>query len=177
MMEMGKLWEDAAKTAEASVTSFLSRNSAERTERNQQPSVRSGVNVENFTASKTRLCKICSEHHLVDKILFLNWNISAEIWATFQHILLHFNLVELVGADNDAVAGEVDTAAGLRRLNLLQTQVEVQHGHFFKLVTARRKTERPTPYLHHLQYYLCFFNAHSPFWCRTCWGFHWVAEL
>lgn len=30
MMEMGKLWEDAAKTAEASVTSFLSKNSAQR---------------------------------------------------------------------------------------------------------------------------------------------------
>lgn len=30
MMEMGKLWEDAAKTADASVTSFLSKNSAQR---------------------------------------------------------------------------------------------------------------------------------------------------
>lgn len=39
---------------------------------------------------------------------------------TFQHILLHLNLVELVGANDDAVASEVDTAAGLRRLDLLK---------------------------------------------------------
>lgn len=32
---------------------------------------------------------------------------------TFQHVLLHLNLIELVGANNDTVASEVDTAAGL----------------------------------------------------------------
>lgn len=37
---------------------------------------------------------------------------------TLQDILLHLNLIELVGADDDAVACEVDTAAGLWRLNL-----------------------------------------------------------
>lgn len=39
---------------------------------------------------------------------------------TFQHVLLHLNLIELVGADDDAVASKVDTAAGLRRLDLLR---------------------------------------------------------
>lgn len=32
---------------------------------------------------------------------------------TFQHVLLHLNLIELVGANNDTVTSEVDTAAGL----------------------------------------------------------------
>lgn len=38
---------------------------------------------------------------------------------TLQHKLLHLDLVELVGADDDAVAGQVDAAAGLQGFNLL----------------------------------------------------------
>lgn len=47
-------------------------------------------------------------------------------WPTFQHILLHLNLIELVGPNNDTVASEVDTATGLWCLNLLQIQTKVQ---------------------------------------------------
>lgn len=43
---------------------------------------------------------------------------------TFQHILLHLDLIELVCADYDAVSGEVDTAAWLWCLNLLQIQTQ-----------------------------------------------------
>lgn len=58
----------------------------------------------------------------------LPWiNHSAGRWPTFQHILLHLYLIELVGANNDAVASEVDTAAGLWCLNLLQIQTNIQH--------------------------------------------------
>lgn len=39
---------------------------------------------------------------------------------TFQNVLLHLDLVELVGADDDAVPREVDAAAGLRRFDLLR---------------------------------------------------------
>lgn len=35
-----------------------------------------------------------------------------EIVHTLQHILLHLNLIELVGANDDAVVGEVNTATG-----------------------------------------------------------------
>lgn len=38
---------------------------------------------------------------------------------TLEHKLLHLDLVELVGADDDAVAGEMDAAAGLQSFNLL----------------------------------------------------------
>lgn len=38
---------------------------------------------------------------------------------TLQDILLHLNLIELVGADDDAVAGQVEAAAGLQSLYLL----------------------------------------------------------
>lgn len=38
---------------------------------------------------------------------------------TLQDILLHLNLIEFVGADDDAVAGQVDAAAGLQSLYLL----------------------------------------------------------
>lgn len=38
---------------------------------------------------------------------------------TLQHKLLHLDLVELVGADDDAVAGQVDAAARLQSFNLL----------------------------------------------------------
>lgn len=41
---------------------------------------------------------------------------------TLQDILLHLNLIELVGADDDAVAGQVDAAAGLQSLYLLMEE-------------------------------------------------------
>lgn len=42
---------------------------------------------------------------------------------TLQDELLHLDLVELVGADDDAVAGQMDAAARLQGLDLLQRQV------------------------------------------------------
>lgn len=39
---------------------------------------------------------------------------------TLQHVLLHLNLVELIGANDDAVVGEVNTATGFQGLNLLK---------------------------------------------------------
>lgn len=42
---------------------------------------------------------------------------------TFEHILLHFNLVELVGADDDAVAGQMDAAARLQSFNFLWEKI------------------------------------------------------
>lgn len=38
---------------------------------------------------------------------------------TVQNTLLHLNLIEFIGTNNDAVAGEVDTAARLQSFNLL----------------------------------------------------------
>lgn len=35
------------------------------------------------------------------------------VCLTFQHILLHLNLIEFVGANNNTVSSEVDTAARL----------------------------------------------------------------
>lgn len=91
MMEMGKLWEEAANTAEANVTSFLSRNS-EHTHTSGQFSSR----------SRARQTLVYVDH------------------LTFQHVLLHLDLIELIGADDDAVSREVDAAAGFRRLDLLR---------------------------------------------------------
>lgn len=42
---------------------------------------------------------------------------------TLQHKLLHLDLVELVGADDDAVAGQVDAAAGLQGFDLLRDEI------------------------------------------------------
>lgn len=39
---------------------------------------------------------------------------------TLQHILLHLNLIELIGANDYAVVGEVNTATGFQGLNLLK---------------------------------------------------------
>lgn len=38
---------------------------------------------------------------------------------TLKDELLHFNLEELVGTDDDAVAGQMDAAAGLQSFNFL----------------------------------------------------------
>lgn len=69
--------------------------------------------------------------------------VSAVVFLTLQHKLLHLDLVELVGADNDAVASEVDTAAGLRCLDLLQKQTKVQH----LLPTHYSGTEQKLPFI------------------------------
>lgn len=98
MMEMGKLWEDAAKTAEASVTSFLSRNSVKRVNPIRQ-------------LVQWGMVKSQSDRNTINTgFVQTNHNVRR---PTFQHILLHLNLIELVGADNDTVASEVNTAAGL----------------------------------------------------------------
>lgn len=39
---------------------------------------------------------------------------------TFKSVLLHVDLIEFVGSNEDTVIGEVDTAAGLRGLYLLR---------------------------------------------------------
>lgn len=52
-------------------------------------------------------------------MLFLKARRYSTHVLTLEHELLHLNLVELVGADDDAVAGQVDAAAGLQSLNLL----------------------------------------------------------
>lgn len=41
---------------------------------------------------------------------------------TLEHELLHLNLVELVGTNDDAVAGQVDAAAGLQRFDFLRCE-------------------------------------------------------
>lgn len=46
------------------------------------------------------------------KTFLAKWHLSVR-GSTFQNILLHLNLVEFVGANNDAVASEVDAAARL----------------------------------------------------------------
>lgn len=94
MMAMGKLWMDAANTAEASDRSFLSRNSAA-----SEPAV--------FSTNETKRCN--------RRALVLQMSGA----LTLQHKLLHLDLVELVGADDDAVAGQVDAAAGLQGFDLL----------------------------------------------------------
>lgn len=45
---------------------------------------------------------------------------------TIQNTLLHLNLVEFIGTNDDAVAGEVDAAARLERFNLLRDE-EKEH--------------------------------------------------
>lgn len=79
-------------------------------------------------------------YHAQPQLVKINHNGG---WPTFQHILLHLNFVELVGADNDAVASEVDTAAGLRCLDLLQKQTKVQH----LLPTHYSGTEQKLPFI------------------------------
>lgn len=39
---------------------------------------------------------------------------------TLKHKLFHLDLIELVGADDDAVAGQMNAAAGLQSFNLLR---------------------------------------------------------
>lgn len=122
MMEMGKLWEDAAKTAEARVTSFLSKNSAQRIFR----SVRQLIWVWNQRLAPTKMNlhrRVRNSIHLekrsIEKRFIAKWHLSGR-WSTFQNILLHLNLVEFVGPNNDAVASEVDAATRFWCFDLLQ---------------------------------------------------------
>lgn len=68
--------------------------------------------------------------------------VSAVVFLTLQHKLLHLDLVELVGADDDAVAGQVDAAAGLQSFNLLRDE-------------TRRREETKTPSL----FCACFISS------------------
>lgn len=80
-------------------------------------------------------------------------------WSTFQHILLHLNLIEFVGANNNAVASEVDTATGFWCLDLLQIQGKVQTFPLWFITL---------PFIS---------QANPPFGCRTCSSFRYVEEL
>ena len=58
-------------------------------------------------------------------LVFLSFSSTADRDAglrfslTLERKLLHLDLIELVGADDGAVVGQVDTAAGLKGLDLL----------------------------------------------------------
>lgn len=95
-MDTGKLWEEEANTAGAKEWSFLSRNSVK--------------------AGKRRSLRTQEEPEVaVERSVG-----GGAPGPTLQCVLLHVNLVEFIGSDEDAVVGEVDTAAGLRGLDLLR---------------------------------------------------------
>lgn len=102
MMAMGKLWDEAANTAEASDMSFLSKNSGTGPNRRRS-------NMTEMWARWLMRVKHKQQNHCCVSVSLL----------TLKHKLLHFNLVELVGADDDAVVGQMDAAAGLQGLNFL----------------------------------------------------------
>lgn len=54
------------------------------------------------------------------------WQRSVLCFLTLEHKLLHLNLVERAGANDGAVAGQVDAAARLQRLYLLRTIQTIQ---------------------------------------------------
>lgn len=95
MMDTGKLWEEEANTAGAKEWSFLSRNSVK--------------------AGKRRSLRTQKEPEVAAER-----GQGARPGPTLQRVLLHVNLVEFIGSDEDTVVGEVDTAAGLRGLDLLR---------------------------------------------------------
>ena len=64
---------------------------------------------------------------------------------TFQHVLLHLHLVELVGSDNDAVAGEVDATAGLQGLDLLGARSGTESRHVGRKRERKREGEQWGP--------------------------------
>lgn len=97
MMDTGKLLEEEANTAGAKEWSFLSRNSVKAGETwglrtKEEPNVAAGP--------ETR-------------------QQGMHPGPTLQRVLLHVDFVEFIGSDEDTVVGEVDTAAGLRGLDLL----------------------------------------------------------
>lgn len=99
-MAMGKLWVEAANTAEARETSFLSKNSVET----EIQHWRSPESVKNKPD--------------IDIVRWLS-NSFFDSCLTFQYKLLHLDLVKLVGADDDAVTRQMDAAAGLQSLDFL----------------------------------------------------------
>lgn len=48
------------------------------------------------------------------------WGGEEDGSPTLERVLLHVDLIELVGANEDTVVGEVDTAAGFGGLDLLR---------------------------------------------------------
>lgn len=97
MMDTGKLLEEEANTAGAKEWSFLSRNSVKAGERR-------GLRTKREPAVGPRR--------------------RGDPSPTLEGILLHVNLVEFIGSDEDTVVGEVDAAAGLRGLDLLRQRAE-----------------------------------------------------
>lgn len=87
MIETGKLWEEEANTAGAKEWSFLSRNS--------EKAGRSGASGRGWSWRRGQCVGL------------------GGLRPTLKRVLLHVNFVELIGSDEDAVVGEVDTAAGL----------------------------------------------------------------
>lgn len=97
MMDTGKLLEEEANTAGAKEWSFLSRNSVKAGETwglrtKEEPGVAAGP-------------ETCQQ--------------GVRPGPTLQRVLLHVDFVEFIGSDEDTIVGKVDTAAGLRGLNLL----------------------------------------------------------
>ena len=97
MMDTGKLWEEEANTAGAKEWSFLSRNSVK--------------------AGKRRSLRTQKEPEVAAEP---ELRAGGALGPTLQRVLLHVNFVEFIGSDEDTVVGEVDTAAGLRGLDLLR---------------------------------------------------------
>lgn len=60
------------------------------------------------------------EHILPSQKSALDWLRWTTDILTFEHKLLHLDLVELVGADDDTVTGQMDATARLQSLNLLR---------------------------------------------------------
>lgn len=136
-----------------------------------------------LTATETQLCRlacntICLTTNMsLERIFstgFVWLNLSGS-WLTFQHILLHLNLIEFVGADNDAVASEVDTAAGLWCLNFLQKQTKFSL--FFSSSLLPKVRQKMLPSVCGIIILPLTSQAHPPSWCRTCSDFHYVEEL
>lgn len=95
-METGKLLDEEANTAGAKEWSFLSRNS-----------VKTGQ-AEGFRDE--------ARAALPPQVLSCPRGVGRRVKDgshTVKRVLLHVDLIEFVGPNEDAVVGEVDTAAGL----------------------------------------------------------------
>lgn len=100
-METGKLLDEEANTAGAKEWSFLSRNSVKAGQVGLQGQSRGCPPSAGPEPSGVGRRTEGGSH-------------------TVKRVLLHINLIEFVGSNEDTVIGEVDTAAGLRGLYLLR---------------------------------------------------------
>lgn len=165
MMEMGKLWEDAAKTAEARVTSFLSKNSAQRIFR----SVRQldlGVNSKP-RSNQNEFTPASSEFHPsgekigLQKTLLAKWHLSGEM----------------------IYLPERTASSQSRRICWYQWWCCSQwSGCSYKVLMFRSPAKKKKKTKEKLNLLACVpsvlvSQANPPFWCRTCSGFRYVEEL